>query len=73
MDNYDTAMTFAYDEVTHGCDGPITVFVIMARATRLAARGSVKPEIVAEAMLYALRDFGYLSEEGCREIYPTGS
>ena len=33
----------AVDEITHGCDGPVTAFVAMARAVRLAREQRYQP------------------------------
>lgn len=59
------------DDIDHGCDGPITAFVLIARATELAASGAYHPETVANALDRALRDYHWLVDNG--ELIETGS
>lgn len=58
-------------QLDHGCDGPITSFVLIARATALAASGKVPSETVANALYECLDEFHWLVGEG--EMHETGS
>jgi hypothetical protein len=66
-------------ELCHGCDGPITAFVLIHRAIALTAKNHAEPyyttayyvEAVANALDDALQEYGYLSSQ--TEIYSTGS
>jgi hypothetical protein len=51
-------------EISHGCDGPVTCFVLISRATELAASGRFSAEAVANGLSEALSEFGYLSKAG---------
>lgn len=46
--------------IAHRCDGPLDVFVIIARATRYAL-DTGKHRAAAEAAMNALEEFGFLS------------
>ncbi len=61
----------AQQELEHGCDGPVTDFVLIARACRLAAKGTFGPGEIANALDQALREFGYLNSDN--PVYQTGS
>lgn len=54
----------------HGCDGPITAFVVMSRCTELVARGADE-EHAANALYAVLERWGFL--KAADEAYPTGS
>lgn len=61
-------------ELCHGCDGPITSFVLISRAARLAIKNHAIPnyaEVIANALDDALQEYGYLSSDTA--MYPTGS
>lgn len=51
----------AREEIAHGCDGPLTSFVLIARACDLIATGT-DPEIVANALHEELSERGMLIE-----------
>lgn len=51
----------AVGELTHGCDGPVTAFVILARATRQVANGRDE-DLYAEAAYDALVSHGFMAD-----------
>lgn len=53
----DSAESKAYDEITYQYDGPLTTFVVIARATE-HAKNSGKNEETANALYRALQDMG---------------
>lgn len=61
----------AKEELSHGCDGPITDFVLISRACRLAASGKFGAPEVANALDEVLREYGFLKEHN--PILMTGS
>jgi hypothetical protein len=61
----------AQHELEHGSDGPITSFVLIARATRLAASGKFGASEVANALAQALEEYGYTKPVSA--VYATGS
>ena len=80
----DNAMiTQARLEITHRCDGPITPFVLISRACRLATYGrpvqGMNPThdagwaaVVAEALYAELAEYGWLTDDDSA-VEPTGS
>lgn len=50
-------------ELAHETDGPVTGFVLIARAARLAAKGEVDPSEVANALHGLLRERGLLNDD----------
>jgi hypothetical protein len=63
-------------QIDHGCDGPITSFVLIARACFLANRAKNETEVtaIANALSDALSDYGWLIPEGrMGEWIETGS
>lgn len=66
----ESAIERARGELTHGCDGPVTAFVLMCRATEYAHRTG-EHAAAANALDEALREFGYLAPE--RSVSPTDS
>lgn len=61
----------AKQEMTHGCDGPITDFVIISRGCDLAAKGKFGPIEIANAIDETLKEYGFMGRENA--VYPTGS
>jgi hypothetical protein len=57
-------------QIAHGCDGPLTAFVLISRATDLAANPDSDREKVANALYEELTARGFLSEEGGYTEYP---
>lgn len=45
------------EQIGHRCDGPITPFVLIARATRYAALNPTKERAAAEALTELLQDY----------------
>jgi hypothetical protein len=60
----------AKHDIDHGCDGPITSFVLIFRATELARSGKYDAETVANALAEALNDYHWLIDD---ELLETGS
>jgi len=60
------------DELAHGCDGPITSFVLICRATELAGRG-FDPSNVANALIEELEMRGMMAADHGDRIEVTGS
>lgn len=50
--------------IKHRCDGPVTCFVLISRAAKLAAKGEFTAEAVANGLSECLTEFGYLSKAG---------
>lgn len=50
----------AMSELMHGCDGPLTDFVIISRGCELLEKGKFSAEIVANAITEALQELGFL-------------
>lgn len=48
----------AYEDITHGCDGPITTFVLIGRAIELASKKSHNNDALANALVQALDAWG---------------
>ena len=61
----------AKKELTHGCDGPITDFVIISRGCFLLEKSKFNATIVSNAIAEALQEWGFMSRNN--EVYPTGS
>ena len=61
----------AKSELTHGCDGPITDFVIISRGCFLLEKGKFSADIVSNAIAEALQEYGFMGRENA--VYPTGS
>lgn len=62
-------------ELTHGCDGPLTPFVILDRAIRLARTETGKSfssDTIANALYEALDKYGWI-ESDPDAIIETGS
>ncbi len=59
------------EKLTHGCDGPITDFVIISRGCELLGAGQFNPTIVANAIAEALQEYGFLAKDN--PVYSTGS
>lgn len=55
------AIELAKKELNHCCDGPITAFVLIGRATELAK--TVHSEVVANALYELLNEYGFMKEE----------
>lgn len=66
-----TCVAHTVEVLTHGTDGPITDFVLISRAMKLAASQRVSPEIVANALNDALVSYGWLDDTS--PIHVTGS
>ncbi len=49
------------DRLNHGCDGPITPFVLISRATMLASSRTEFPENIANALDELLTEYGWLT------------
>jgi len=49
------------DEISHLCDGPVTQFVLIARAMEAAKSGD--PEVAANALYQELLERGYVERE----------
>lgn len=60
------------DTIDHGCDGPITPFVLIMRAIELAQSGKVPASIVGNALHEKLTEYGWLSDDP-DAIVETGS
>jgi len=52
----------AREELSHGCDGPLTPFVLMSRATDLVARGKASADVAANALCEELESFGWVAD-----------
>jgi len=61
----------AKKELTHGCDGPLTDFVIISRGCSLLEQGKFNAVIVANAITEALQELGFLPSDN--PILETGS
>lgn len=61
---------FAKEEIMHGCDGPLTRFVLISRAVKLAAKNKFSSDAVANGLSEALEAIGDF-DPGI--IIPTGS
>ena len=61
----------AKSELTHGCDGPITDFVIISRGCRLLEAGKFNSVTVSNAIAETLQEWGFMGGENA--VYPTGS
>jgi len=58
--------------IENKCDGPITCFVLIARATKLVSgMSNCAPNIAADALYELLGEYGYLTNT--EEIFETGS
>ena len=44
-------------DISHGCDGPITAFVLISRATEIK---DADPETIANALYEELLSYGYI-------------
>lgn len=53
----------ALRDIEHRCDGPLTPFVLISRACRLAASGEHEPCNVADALYAALSERGWLRDD----------
>jgi hypothetical protein len=51
------------DLICHPHDGPVTAFVMVARATDLASRHPGEGEVIANILWETMRERGYLSAE----------
>lgn len=49
--------------IDHGCDGPITPFVLIARACDVASRGDCHAHAVADALHEALESRRWLRDD----------
>lgn len=63
-------MEMVRQEISHGCDGPLTFFVLMMRAMALVEQGKAQAEPAAEALAAELEERGML-RDGLVEV--TGS
>jgi hypothetical protein len=59
----------AKSAIGHGCDGPITPFVLISRATEIVSKGC-DPVIAANALYEYLVAYEYLTDE---TVFETGS
>ncbi len=48
-------------ELTHGHDGPVTEFVVMSRALRLAAEGEADPRDI-ENIVFEILDLDFVDD-----------
>ena len=48
----------AYEDITHGCDGPVNCFVLISRAIELASKKSHSNDALANALEQALEMWG---------------
>lgn len=60
-------------EIDHGCDGPLTAFVLISRAARLAERRKYDSEAIANALLESLTEYGWIFRNCDEETIETGS
>lgn len=60
-DEMDRQIRDARKLIDHNCDGPITAFVLIARATRRDDE-RLHPEAYANALHDAMLEYGYLSD-----------
>jgi len=51
------------NEISHLCDGPVTAFVLMSRACKLAEKGTFDSEVVANGLHAALLELGFTDPE----------
>lgn len=51
----------AINEISHGCDGPITAFVLIARAMDLVAEKGCNPVVASNALDTCLIEFGFIA------------
>ena len=51
----------AKHELCHGCDGPITDFVLISRAIRLGFQRKYSEEIVSNALIEALQEYQFVT------------
>lgn len=58
----DSEIGAARADIEHGCDGPITDFVMIGRAMRLAANAAHSTEALSNALWLALEGRGYLRD-----------
>jgi len=68
----DDEIRAAREKIDHGCDGPITPFVLIARACDLASGSERERSAVANALHGALVSYGWLSD-GDDDKIVTGS
>lgn len=65
----------AKEKLLHGCDGPITDFVIISRGCHLQTTekysGKNGADIISNAIAEALQEYGYLKTDN--PVYSTGS
>lgn len=61
----------AKDELTHGCDGPITDFVIISRGCILLEKSKFNAKIVSNAIAESLQEWGFMPSDN--RIFETGS
>lgn len=71
MTTTNSQISIARDAIDHGCDGPITPFVLMVRAAEYSARNPARAEAAANALYEALTEFGWLSDPDA--LVETGS
>lgn len=50
----------AKHELCHGCDGPITDFVLISRAVRLGFAQKYSEEIISNALIEAMQEYGFV-------------
>lgn len=63
----------AKHELCHLCDGPLTDFVLISRAMRLATSQKVAPVVVSNALFDALQEYGYLAEANDCDLLESDS
>lgn len=61
----------AKQKMAHGCDGPITDFVVISRGCELLANGEFGSKEIANAIAETLQEWGFMPREN--SVYPTGS
>lgn len=65
---FDQAVEKATRDLEHGCDGPVTCFVVIGRALRLAEAKTHHVDILSEALHDVLTVRGWLQDDGSGEV-----